>query len=536
MIKFLEFLKNYSIIIVMRKKSKNKLKKHALYIVPLLVFFMMAGFAFAVMENFSTSYNEKQYSKMVSFSENISSQIYEITMRSLARISSIRDTYILTKNQNNKVAFDNFAKNAIDFQNIHSLMILDKTVVSKIYSKQNLDSLIGYDFARNGSLTLTEEMFISKQDGALFGPHTLPNGDKILSVVSPVYETTDGKQELKNIIALSINFPDAYKDVSFKEIEQNSYSYRIWAVNPAEGRILTIFESEKPVSPMNKKHTVTFSRRAFTSTWFYTFEPHVTFYQTGFFYVLAFVMIFITLIIPSAAYIIIKGINTENSRKALKYQLKLSSIQENTIYGLSNLVENRDSTTGDHVRRTSEYVMLLAKYAVQEGFYQELLSPEYIQLLGKAAALHDIGKIIIPDNILKKPAKLTPEEFEQIKTHTTEGAKIIREIFGPIQTTAFTNTAIEIASSHHERWDGKGYPSGLSGVTIPLSARFMAIADVFDALTTPRCYKKSFIFEDAVSIIKEGRGSQFDPVITDIFLKNKNAFKDILEKYMFQFS
>jgi len=180
--------------------------------------------------------------------------------------------------------------------------------------------------------------------------------------------------------------------------------------------------------------------------------------------------------------------------------------------------------------------MLLAKYAVQEGFYQELLSPEYIQLLGKAAALHDIGKIIIPDNILKKPAKLTPEEFEQIKTHTTEGAKIIREIFGPIQTTAFTNTAIEIASSHHERWDGKGYPSGLSGVTIPLSARFMSIADVFDALTTPRCYKKSFIFEDAVSIIKEGRGSQFDPVITDIFLKNKNAFKDILEKYMFQFS
>lgn len=519
------------------KHGKQRLKKYAQYISPLIIFFLLAGFSYTVIKNFAISYGEKQYSKMVSYSERIGTQVYEITMNSLARIGSIKDTFIHTQEMHNIQAFDTFANEMLGAPYIHSLMILEDNKVSRIYSKENLSSLMEYDFARDSNLPLSGNTFINNGDPFLFGPYLLPNNDKVLSVIVPVFtQEEDGSHKVTHLILYSVYFPDAYTNINFSEIEQNNFSYKIWTVDPFLGRIVTIFESKKPVSTTNKKGTSTFSKKAFTSTWFYTFEPLSSFYHTPFFYILGIVMFCICFIIPYAVYIIIKGINTENTKKTLKYQLKLSSIQENTIYGLSNLVENRDSSTGDHVKRTSEYVMLLAKFAVQEGFYQDLLKPDYIELLGKAAALHDIGKIVIPDNILKKPGKLTPAEFEQIKTHTTEGAKIIRDIFAPIQTASFTTTAIEIASSHHERWDGKGYPSGLSGVTIPLSARFMSIADVFDALTTPRCYKKPFIFEDAISIIKEGKGTQFDPVITDIFLKNKNAFKDILEKYMIQFS
>ena len=520
----------------MKRNNKLNIRKYASYLVPLGVFFILFGFGFAVMENFATSYNDTQYSKMVSFSERMSTQIYETTMRNLSRITSIRDNYVLSQKQNTR-SFEMLAQKMIENPNIHSLMILDKTTISKVYSKKDLSSLIGYDFAENKEVPLSTDIFISNEDAALYGPITLPNKDKILSVIIPAYTVTeDGTDAYSKILLYSLYFPDAYNNVNFNEVETSAFSFKIWTVHPVEGKVLTIMESQKPVSQLHKSNAVTFSRRAFTSTWFYTFEPHVSFYQTPFFYILAFIMLLISIIVPCAVHIIIKGIDKERTRKTLNYQLRLSSIQENTIYGLSNLVENRDSSTGDHVKRTSEYVTLLAKFASESGFYVDQLTEDYIQLLGKAAALHDIGKIVIPDNILKKPSKLTPEEFELIKTHTTEGAKILRDIFGPIQTKAFTNTAIEIASSHHERWDGKGYPSGLAGVTIPLSARFMSIADVFDALTTPRCYKKSFSFEDAISIIEEGKGSQFDPVITDIFLKNKNAFKEILDRHLLQFS
>jgi len=228
--------------------------------------------------------------------------------------------------------------------------------------------------------------------------------------------------------------------------------------------------------------------------------------------------------------VFVKNIQSLEEKKLYQIQDKLLQIQEHTIFSLSNLVENRDSDTGNHVRRTSNYVALIAKKAQEGGYNSEILTDPYIEILRKAAPMHDIGKIIVPDSVLKKEGKLTPEEFEQIKRHTTEGGRIIQEIIGPVQTKEYTQIAVEIATSHHERWDGKGYPHGLSGENIPLSARIMALADVFDALTTVRCYKSQMPFSQAIEIIEAGKGTQFDPTLTDIFLQNKSELQVLLSK------
>ena len=518
----------------MKRNSNNHLKR-TLFILPVFVFISAVIFSFFVLKYMHSSYDEKMYSRMVSFSERLSTQIYDATMYPLAQISTIKEYFLLA--QNNKDAqktYEVLTQRALSLPNVHDLIIMDKTVVSEIYSKTDLSFLKGYDYSKDCPVKLTSDSF---QDEApmLLGPYSFPNGDTVLSAVIPVFQTTESSRELTNVLSYSVYFPEPYRNIDFKMIENEGFSFRIWTVNPSDGTILTIFKSEKPLSPLTKSNTSTFSKKAFGTTWFYTFEPEKGFLETPLFFICLIITLIVSILVSLATSVIIKDTKRENTQKTLKYQLKLADMQENTLYSLSNLVENRDGYTGDHVKRTSEYVMLLATLAKKEGFYESILTDEYIKRLGQAAALHDIGKIIIPDHILKKPGSLTPEEFEQIKTHTTEGGRIIRDVFGQIQTKDFTMTAIEIASSHHERWDGKGYPSGLSGVTIPLSARFMSIADVFDALTTPRCYKKPFPFDRSIEIIQEGKGTQFDPVITEIFLRNKNAFKEILNSYYFQF-
>ena len=210
---------------------------------------------------------------------------------------------------------------------------------------------------------------------------------------------------------------------------------------------------------------------------------------------------------------------------------KIIGYQKNTILSLSNLVENRDSDTGEHVRRTSSYVHILAKAAQINGLYPEVLTNHYIDTLYKAAPMHDIGKIVVSDLILKKPGKLNEEEFEQMKRHASEGGRIIKEILGDSNDELYTQLAIEIASSHHEKWDGTGYPNKLSGEDIPLSARLMAIADVFDALVTSRCYKEAYPIEDAFKIIEESAGTHFDPKLAKIFVENKKAILNILARY-----
>lgn len=209
---------------------------------------------------------------------------------------------------------------------------------------------------------------------------------------------------------------------------------------------------------------------------------------------------------------------------------KIVEMQNHTIFSLSNLVENRDSDTGHHVKRTSMYVQLLAKKAQEDGCFPEKLTDEYIQYLYKAAPMHDIGKIIVSDLILKKPGKLTDEEFLEMQKHTLEGGRIVREVLGENQEQDYVIIASEIATYHHEKWNGSGYPTKLKCDEIPLSARIMSIADVFDALVSPRCYKAPFPPEKAFSIIQEDAGTHFDPVLADEFLKIKEPVLKVMHE------
>lgn len=206
---------------------------------------------------------------------------------------------------------------------------------------------------------------------------------------------------------------------------------------------------------------------------------------------------------------------------------KIVKMQNHTIVSLSNLVENRDSDTGHHVRRTSRYVRLLAKKAKQDGYYTETLTDRYIDFLYKAAPMHDIGKIVVSDVILKKPGKLTDEEFSLMQKHALEGGRIVREVLGDDQDEEYVTIASEIATSHHEKWNGNGYPRKLKEEEIPLSARIMAIADVFDALVSPRCYKTPFPVEEAFAIIRQDAGTHFDPVLAGEFLEIKDSVLEV---------
>ena len=206
-------------------------------------------------------------------------------------------------------------------------------------------------------------------------------------------------------------------------------------------------------------------------------------------------------------------------------------MQDHTIESLSNLVENRDEDTGEHVIRTMTYVELLAIQLMKKNLFSETITPRYIRYLKRAAPMHDIGKIVVPDAILKKPARFTEEEFNQMKRHATEGGRIVHEILDGYEEPEYIQITTDIAAHHHERWDGSGYPDKLSGEEIPLSARIMALADVFDALVSERIYKEPMTYEEAFKIIEDGKGSHFDPVIAQEFLNIKEKIVKVNESF-----
>ena len=205
-------------------------------------------------------------------------------------------------------------------------------------------------------------------------------------------------------------------------------------------------------------------------------------------------------------------------------QKKISNMQNHVISGLANLIENRDTDTGEHIARTSAYVKTLAQRARDEGVYADVIDDYFISLMYTLAPMHDIGKILVPDDVHKKPGRLTPEEFELMKLHASLGGKVVSEVLDGITDEDYLAFASDIATGHHEKWNGSGYPFGLKGEEIPLPARIMAIADVFDALTSERCYKQPMPFEDAVEVIREGSGTHFDPKLVDVFLKYRQDF------------
>ena len=199
------------------------------------------------------------------------------------------------------------------------------------------------------------------------------------------------------------------------------------------------------------------------------------------------------------------------------YHERVSRMQSGMITFMAEVVENRDDNTGGHIRRTAKYVECIASELKKQGIYSDILTDRYISDMVVAAPLHDIGKIHIPDAILNKPGRLTEEEFEVMKTHTTAGEELLIHAKEELGESGYLNTAVEMAAYHHEWWNGKGYPYGISREEIPICARIMAVADVFDALTSKRCYKSAMPLEKAYAIIREESGTHFDPAVVEAF-------------------
>ncbi len=211
---------------------------------------------------------------------------------------------------------------------------------------------------------------------------------------------------------------------------------------------------------------------------------------------------------------------------------EILAIQDVTIFTLASLGETRDNETGKHIRRTQYYVKILAEALRSHPRFAHKLNDDVIRSLFKSAPLHDIGKVGIPDHILLKPGKLTPDEFALMKQHTLLGSEAIERAEKELgMVVPFLSFAKEIASSHHEKWDGSGYPAGLAGEAIPMSARLMALADVYDALICKRVYKEAMSHEQAAAIIIAGRGTHFDPDVVDAFLAVQNKFIETARFY-----
>lgn len=217
------------------------------------------------------------------------------------------------------------------------------------------------------------------------------------------------------------------------------------------------------------------------------------------------------------------------TRALEKKNQQVVQLQHAIIVSMANLIESRDGSTGEHVKRTSQYVELILRRMRSLNMYEDILTEEYIANACNAAPLHDIGKILVPDHILKKPGKLTAEEFKMMQEHASASGKIINNTIGSIESEEFLKIAQEISTYHHEKWNGEGYPEGLRGEEIPLIARVMAIADVFDALVSKRCYKEPMLIEQAFDAIGDSKGTHFDPAVADVFLSLRPAVENIFK-------
>ena len=224
--------------------------------------------------------------------------------------------------------------------------------------------------------------------------------------------------------------------------------------------------------------------------------------------------------------------HNRNLKQIVKEQVKeISDAQLSTIMALIKISEDRDYHTGQHLERTRNYCKTVAVELMKNGTYPNIVNEEFIEIISQASTLHDLGKVGIPDSILLKPGKLTPEEFETMKTHTSTGANTLLSVIEKYPKNEFLKMGFEIAGFHHEKWDGTGYPDGLLGKAIPLSARIMALADVYDALRSERVYKKAFSHDKSKNILVEGKSSHFDPLLIDVFLKLEEEFQKTYKEF-----
>ncbi|MDR1688431.1 MAG: response regulator [Clostridiales bacterium] len=206
-------------------------------------------------------------------------------------------------------------------------------------------------------------------------------------------------------------------------------------------------------------------------------------------------------------------------------------LQNAILQTVAELVECRDDITGGHIERTQSFLKIMLNKLIAEGAFKDIISTWELEFLVQSAQLHDVGKISIKDSVLGKPGRLTPEEFEEMKKHTVFGESIIEKIEKNTTEQTFLTHAKIFAGTHHEKWDGTGYPKGLKGESIPLQGRIMAIADVYDALISERPYKRAFTHDEAVKIICEGSGTQFDPILVGYFIEVADEFNEVARKY-----
>ena len=227
----------------------------------------------------------------------------------------------------------------------------------------------------------------------------------------------------------------------------------------------------------------------------------------------------------------IEEYNLHLERRVQEQVREIASAQLATILALAKLSESRDLETGRHLERVREYCKILLERLRERPKYQKLIDATYIDYLYLASMLHDIGKVGVPDIILLKAGRLTPEEFAVMKTHTRIGADTLKEVNRQVPGNNFIRIGIEVAESHHERWDGSGYPHGLAGEAIPLPGRVLALADVYDAMTSRRVYKAALSHEQSVAAIRDDRGKYFDPELVDCFFEAQDEFRAIRARY-----
>jgi len=229
--------------------------------------------------------------------------------------------------------------------------------------------------------------------------------------------------------------------------------------------------------------------------------------------------------------IVLKNYSDNLEKMVAEKTAEATKILDNTLQGLANIIEYRNLESGEHVKRTQLYVQALCRHLIEsDSVYANDLIELQPDTIMKSMALHDIGKISIPDRILLKPGRLDPDEYEIMKTHTTRGAQIIGEL-GDISSSLYLKHCEDICFAHHERWDGRGYPRQLTGTDIPIVARLAAVSDVYDALVSIRVYKPALPCSEAVKMIAESSDKEFDPVIVDALVAIKDRFQEIAMKY-----
>lgn len=227
------------------------------------------------------------------------------------------------------------------------------------------------------------------------------------------------------------------------------------------------------------------------------------------------------------ATILLVGIYVDFENPSIR---RLTVYNDSMVEGFATMVENRDDNTGGHIRRTRAYVNLMLHKMRHDKRYEGIVNKDYLVNVSNAAPLHDIGKIATPDRILQKPGKLTDEEYAVMKEHAARGGEIILNTFKDIDSPEFQKIAYEVARFHHEKYNGKGYPDGLSGEQIPLHARVMAIADVFDAVSQKRCYREAIPINQCFDIIAKGSATDFDPYLTQMFLGSRAEIEQLMDR------